>query len=33
MQTHLMMDGSGDGGLDYTYILSAKLEHMGSAII
>ena len=28
MLTDLMMDGSGDDGLSYTYNLSAKREHM-----
>ena len=27
------MDGSGDGGLSYTYILSAKMEDIDRAII
>ena len=31
--TDLMMDGSGDGGLSYIYILSAKREHIDRALI
>ena len=31
--TDLMMAGSGDGRLSYTYVLSAKREHIDRAII